>query len=163
MKNLLQIFLKNRDFQEIKNLTWSCTKICGGTSQINQRHRKIPIQCKTQLLKWKTKPWLRWSLLVQKRRCPLKKQWIIGSLMSVFSYLAQMGLWSKFKILNLPNVALEGNPWMAASNIYFYRGHGIPLEVCSTFYWRQRKEWSFPIYVEGLLIKVISHDSYETS
>ena len=57
--------------------------------------------------------------------------------MSVFPYLTQTEVWSKH--LNCPNVKLEGNPWLAAANIYFCCGRGIPVEVGSTFYWRQKK------------------------
>ena len=73
LKSLLPIFLKNEYFQGIKNLMRPCPEIGEGASQINQRQRKVPIQCKTKLLKWNTRSLLRWSLLVQKRRCHLKK------------------------------------------------------------------------------------------
>ena len=59
--------------KEIKKLTRPCTEIRWEASQINQGQTKIPIQCKTKPLKWKTRSWLRWSLVVQKRRCALKK------------------------------------------------------------------------------------------
>ena len=73
LKSLLPIFLKNEYFQGIKNLMRPCSEIGEGASQINQRQREVPIQCRTKLLKWNTRSLLRWSLLVQKRRCHLKK------------------------------------------------------------------------------------------
>ena len=56
VKSLLPVFLKNGYFQGINNLTRPCTKIRGGASQINQIQKKIPIQRKAKLLKWKTRP-----------------------------------------------------------------------------------------------------------
>ena len=67
-----KLLSKNRYFEGIKNLMRPCTEIRGELHKSTSVREKFQSSAK-QNLKWKTRPWLRWSLLVQKRRCPLKK------------------------------------------------------------------------------------------